>query len=485
MLDPLPSSGLWWVHVTIDGTDNFVGMRTPDPSASSNTPVFEHGTVSSAGFTIAGAIDPGSSYNKDGTITLVVANADLGNPGDGAVLDQTNAEAGPYGGTLNMPLLTNPVDNTDLPNGSYTLTTDGNCGILPGSSGPPPVPFTGIVPRYQVLLPPDDSAANGSQGEFNIGFDVKTGEILTYASSNVFRVTPGELQNPALPESCDATWEDVTPIILTTPVQFGDPILWTDPPPAARTFASNFTGGASFLFAYSDDDGANWIQASAAPPNGSADHETIGTGPYPAGSPFAAIAAASGFNNAVYYCAQGDVPASCQRSDDGGASFGPPVLIYDGVTTPCSGIHGHVKVAPDGTVWVPVRGCGSGQGYAISKDAGVTWSDLAVPGTSSGHWDPSIGIATDNTAYFCYGAADGHVHALISRDAGVNWVDDTDLGAVFGIQNGVFEEAVAGDPDRASCAFLGTTTSGNYGGLDFTGIWYPYIAPPTTVVTVG
>ena len=51
-------------------------------------------------------------------------------------------------------------------------------------------------------------------------------------------------------------------------------------------------------------------------------------------------------------------------------TFGPAVPIY---TDQCGGLHGHVKVAPDGTVYVPNRGCGGTQGGVVSEDNGITW----------------------------------------------------------------------------------------------------------------
>src|SRR5690242_16606442 len=45
------------------------------------------------------------------------------------------------------------------------------------------------VPRYQILGAPDGSGANGSSGEFNIGYNPRTGAILTNSSASVWKVT--------------------------------------------------------------------------------------------------------------------------------------------------------------------------------------------------------------------------------------------------------------------------------------------------------
>jgi hypothetical protein len=78
--------------------------------------------------------------------------------------------------------------------------------------------------------------------------------------------------------------------------------------------------------------------------------------------------------------------------------------------------------------------------------------------------------------YFGYSNGDGRPRVAVSRDEGVTWTDDTDLGAAIGLNNSVFASAVAGDGDRAAVAFLGTTTGGNYEAADFTGFWQLYVA---------
>ncbi|MGH8371927.1 MAG: PKD domain-containing protein [Gammaproteobacteria bacterium] len=331
------------------------------------------------------------------------------------------------------------------------------------------------VPRYQNFMPPNGSAANGGSGEFSIGFDPKTQNILTLSDLDTFRVTPPERRNPSLPESGPALWTNVSPSIVS--VSTLDPILFTDQT-TGRTFESMQTTGAEVLFGYTDDDGATWIQASAAPPNGGIDHETVGAGPYPA--PLAGLNAV--YPNAVYYCSQALFPDFCQRSDDGGVSFAPGTPADTGLTTACGGLHGHVKVAPDGTVYLPVAGCGDQQGGAVSTDAGNTWSEFLIPGSQSfvgGSTDPSIAIDQNNTAYDCYVDGQGvehHVHVAVSHDHGKTWINDTDIGAPVGVVMAVFPEAVAGSPGRAACGFVGSNVAGDHESLAYPGFWYLFIA---------
>jgi len=206
---------------------------------------------------------------------------------------------------------------------------------------------------------------------------------------------------------------------------------------------------------------------------------------YPAGQvPPNALWPATGTKRAVYYCSQSVASAFCSRSDDGGQSFGPGIPVKD---TACAAgaLHGHVKVAPDGTVYVPdTSKCAAAVGDTAkhviafaSADAGKTWTPRPIPqSTGGGGSDPSLGIATDGTAYMCYVEPDGTVHAAVSKDKGLTWAHGQDIGLAEGIVHAVFPQMIAGDPNRASCAFIGTSTAGNSGAADFKGVWYGYQA---------
>jgi PKD repeat protein len=280
-------------------------------------------------------------------------------------------------------------------------------------------------------------------------------------------VTPPELRSPALPESGPALWTDVSPPIASTTT--ADPILVTDQS-TGRTFVSNQTTGTQALFAYSDDDGATWTDPVVGLPDGGADHESIGVGPYPA----ALSGLATSYPNAVYYCSQAQVPDMCQRSDTGGLTWGPGVVAAAG--TGCQSLHGHIKVAPNGTVYLPNRSCGGSQGGVMSTNGGTTWSQFNVPGSGGSSSDPSLGVDSNNTVYYCYTPNDGSAHVAISHDGGQTWSSDRDIGAAAGVKQAVFPEAVAGDPGRAACGFVGTDTAGNFGSTSFPGKWYLFIA---------
>jgi hypothetical protein len=358
-------------------------------------------------------------------------------------------------------------------------------------------PTTPGVPRYQIFdNTTADAGQNNGQGEFNIGYNNTTKRIMAYngLQADIYRVTPAEIATPGKPECCAETWTQKP--ATSTGIVGLDPILWTDnwtdpnplpmqPASGARTFVSNSTVGTNAAYAATDDDGDSYVlPTGASPPNASSDHETIGSGVYPAA--LSALGNAVNHGHAVYYCAQ-TFPvggAACQRSDFYGASYGPSVPVYTGQAgSLCGGIHGHVHVGPDGTVYLPVRDCTGNAGLAVSPDGGTTWTLHAVPNspTQVHGSDPSIAIGANNTVYIFYitgnpDNTEGHVHVQVSTDHGANWSKDTDLGISHGVINSAFPEAVAGDGDRAACGFLGTDRPGFYEGQSFVGYWYLFIA---------
>jgi hypothetical protein len=374
------------------------------------------------------------------------------------------------------------------------LSGGGGSAGFPGFGLPDPtVPGN---PRYQNFYAPAGSTAEVGNGEFNIGYHPATGRMMLMNSGPIWRLTAPERLAQAKPECCEGLWEDVTNI---TTIAGLDPILWTDQV-TGRTFASNSTVGTNGVYGFSDDDGDTWNPLSASPPNASSDHETIGSGPYPNIAPYNLPLGLGDPANpvthgrAVYYCAQ-TFPvgaAGCQRSDVLGASYGPSILPYTGNNgDPCGGIHGHVHVGPDGTVYLPVRDCSGNAGLVVSIDAGVNWIENIVPNTQTQTHgsDPSVAIGKNNTIYFSYvrdepnadpqAPKQGHIHVQVgTKDSTghVTWTKDRDLGTSHGIMNAVFPEAVAGDDSRAAVGFVGTDRPGDYEGPAFPGVWYLFIA---------
>ncbi|WP_083684510.1 CARDB domain-containing protein [Massilia putida] len=335
---------------------------------------------------------------------------------------------------------------------------------------PKPVPATpgsGTPPSYTSYQPPAGSGLGTTAGEPSIGANWKSGKVMFQSNTQTLRVTFNDSVSPA-----SAVWEakSAAPPACTA-VTGLDPILWTDSK-LGRTIESQLLANplVNSLSCYTDDDAETWTPTQGGGVGQGVDHQSIGGGPYVSG--MAPVLAT--FPHAVYYCSQSIALATCARSDNGGLTYGPSMPVY--TIEQCGGLHGHVKVAPDGTVYLPNKSCGGRQGVAVSTDNGMIWTLRTIPNSTAGESDPSVGIGSDGTVYFGYQNGDGHPRVAVSRDRGATWTDDQDISAPFGVQNVAFPAVVAGDGDRAAFAYLGTTTAGNYQDAGFSGLWHLYVA---------
>src|SRR5438874_2560990 len=264
-----------------------------------------------------------------------------------------------------------------------------------------------------------------------------------------------------------------------------DPILFTDRQ-TGRTFASELTllSPDTVKISYTDDDGQTWVPDQTGGIASAVDHETIGGGPYhaPMISP-----PAPAYPNAVYYCSQDLETALCSRSDTGGLTYGPSVPMY--VSAQCGGLHGHVKVAADGTVYVPNRDCGGTQSVVVSEDNGASWAIHAVntctyaakPSLVGTGDDPALSVDASGRIYFAFSNYGTSAGVAVSEDKGQTWKNMYDVGAAYGVHNVAFPTATAGDAGRAAIAFYGSTTpngptTGDSNDTTFTGVWHTYVA---------
>jgi hypothetical protein len=348
------------------------------------------------------------------------------------------------------------------------------------------------APRFFNYASPPGIADNA--GEPSIGsnwtseqiFSNSNGPIPNGGAANYFggflsymvEVTFNDCQSPA-----KATWDRHQVLTANTTRVYGDPILFTDHT-TGRTFVTQEEGLTPLgsTTDITDNDGDSFLPSQGSGQPSCIDHETVGGGPYhlPLTSP-----PAPAYPDAVYYASQCGLspgPAVIALSLDGGFTFGPSVTMW---TTQCSGLHGHIKIAPDGTVYVPNKNCGGNAAVAVSTDNGLTWSIRPVPGAPTGGGgggseDASVGVATDGSIYLGWQGADGHPRIAVSNNQGVNWIRKTDVGASLGIVGCAFPAVVAGDGGlmngRAAFAFYGTTTTGAYASPGFAGVWYLYVA---------
>lgn len=330
----------------------------------------------------------------------------------------------------------------------------------------------GKAPTYHQFSAPAGVA--DSAGEPSIGSNWKSGNTLFTAYTDEYVVTFDD-------KALTSTWKDVNvdPTDPSNKISL-DPIGWTDHL-TGRTIVSQLYLACSAT-AYSDDDFATPGKPSEGCGTGinGFDHQTIGGGPYPKGM-------SGSYRHAVYYCSQAGAlllgKAYCSRSDDGGVTFGTPVALWN---TECSGIHGHVQVGPDGSVYVPNAVCGNRQGVAVSRDGGQTWKVRTIPGSIAGQSDPYVGIGLDNTLYVSYADGTGEARVAISRDHGKTWIRNLNVGSLAGIRNTEFAMVAAGNGRRASVAFLGTRTPGSTQAASFgksadgttytRGAWHLYVA---------
>lgn len=347
----------------------------------------------------------------------------------------------------------------------------GRVGLVPGDGeGLVANPIGPGVPRYQVYAPPE--GLSGNTGEPSVGYNPNSKQsVILSGLKTLFLQYPQDLE-PALPQACEGEWAERSSEI--TSVTTLDPIGFTDSLVRGKETGRTWIGqlaGANSVMAFSDDDGATWIPNQGGPFAAAVDHQTIAAGPYP--PPLNAVPNPI-YPNAFYYCGQDIAFASCARSDNGGLTFGAPTPVY--TVAQCAGIHGHVRVAPDGTVYLPSKACGPNVAISVSTDAASTWTQHPVPDSQPSIRDPSVAIATDNTAYFCYSDGDRNARVAVTKDRGATFQNITDLGKEMGIKHVMFTHAIAGDGDRATCAYVGTNTEGNPVALDFPGVWYLYFS---------
>lgn len=468
---PPPNARYLAFFTGADGLVYFAGMTT-FPDENGGQPVFRFGTGESA-FDDLGFGAPGSSYDVDGTITIVVPADRLGSavaPG-GVLTDlRVGARLSPGAGGAAY------FNGADLDQAAavadFQLPAMGACGEDDGGGGGGgggPVTIGG--PDFSLHVSP--AGIGDGAAEPTLDVNTQTSSIFFIAGTEVDRVKFDDGVSPARD-----TWEDKTGTL--SGLQTSDPILVADRD-TGRIFASQLVlGPGNSIQEYSDTDGESWEPSVGGSFKAGLDHQALGVGPYPAG-----VQIPHTYPNAVYYCSQDLYAAYCSRSDNGGVTFGVSVPVY--TLLECGGLHGHPKVAADGTVYLPNKGCNGGQALIVSEDAGQSWQIRAIPGSGQGRWDPSVAVASDGTLYVGY-MEQGNDKAMVvvSHDKGLTWSGPVDVGAPYGIRNGVFPAIVAGDPQRAAYFFLGTTKPGHSGDPATMGNttadpaddahWYAYVA---------
>ena len=347
---------------------------------------------------------------------------------------------------------------------------------------------TCALPAFDNYQPPVGTPRRDSAGEPSVGANWNTGNILAMARLTPYRISFTDSSSPANPVTEVSYFTKPIPGLVTG----FDPILFTDPI-TGRTIGGELVVAGGSTQAVATDDDLNTITnvfETGGPVQGF-DHQTIGGGPPKAG---VATQPTGSYPHMVYYASQQVAYATMATSLDGGLTYRPAIPMY--TAAQCTGLHGHVKVAPDGTVYLPNKNCGGKAAVVVSEDNGTNFSVRPIPQSSVGHDDPSIGIGAGGRVYVGYTGADNNPHVVVSDDKGMTWRDDLNLGfgivPMTGVKSSVFPSVVAGDNNRAAVFFVATTSpnpndaTGTDGvdaqGVDktpddnFFGTWYPYIA---------
>jgi hypothetical protein len=351
--------------------------------------------------------------------------------------------------------------------------------------------------------------SNGSNGvatggEPSMGYDPMRNAVLYGSSANPpieYRLTFKDHGARTTMRTADVT--------APTQQETLDAITFTDRR-TGRTFESQLLGACSAM-AYTDNAGASWTPSAGCGAGTLLDHQSVGGGPF-----HAPIPAGVSYPDAVYYCAQNGFNSSCAISLDGGQSFGPGVYIVDTPTNQvgdpygggCSGLHGHIKVGPDGTAYVPLKGCGGtptannltnseffggAPAVSVSTDNGLSWNVHTVPGAhNQDESDNAVDIDKGNRLYMAW--EDGTnpstttfgthsaAKAAFSDDEGQTWSKPVDLSSALGVRNVQFPEIVAGDKGRAAVSFIGTNAVGDDQHNGFKGpdgkpaVWHLYVS---------
>lgn len=499
-LPMLPPNGYWTVFFTNGAIEYFVSMQNTIDGGLAYT----YGHTEVIGQTTNQVTDGDllaeSGYGADGTITLV-ANASVFGAVASSELTTISANTQQLVGT---DFTGGGLLNYDTAESTDSFTLSGSCGTL-GGGGTITVraadsrdPSFSIYPTTATI----QSDLFGA-GEPTLDVNYATGSVflrfILGTAKAVFTDTPTETT---------VAWTDVTDSIngllsipgldpflggSYIPVAAGagvDPLLVGTPDTSvpSRIFTMQLLAGTSAM-SYSDDDGVNWDVAQGGGEPAGADNQSLAAGPYPEDFLLGPVVMS---DYAVYYCSHSSVNAFCSRSDDGGMTFKNsfPIFPVDGLC----GNHGHVKVGPDGTVYVPMNNsCLGTEGVTISTDGGITWNYVSVPETAGGRWDSSIAIARDGeTVYYAYaergpGGASSKDEPMVIKGQLIKGPTPTiqwdergaaNVGTPANLKNIVFSTMVAGDADRAAMIFHGTTTPGDSGApAAMAGaVWHLYAA---------
>lgn len=373
---------------------------------------------------VAGDLSGPLNLAFDGSSLLVATQGE----GQGTVEDRV-VRAGVT--ATGLPLAAPALNPTALPAAPPTFVHRGD-GVAMD-----PAPFREVLP--------EGTASSTGLGGFEPTIGVtKTGAVFINP-----KPTAG-LNTQHIMRSRDQglTWEDVSPRVgdqIVPPTDL-DPYIYVDRD-TGRLFTVQLYVGCSYL-AYSDDDGESWIHNPVACGIPGNDHQTLYSGP-------TTTLPTVGYPNAVYYCYNAIAYSGCGRSLDGGLTFHPAGAPY--AAPGCAGLHGHVAVGPDGTVYLPKGDCEEGPAVSVSTTDGTTWTEVQVAGPAFRGRDHESHVAVDakGNAYFVWTGADRRPYLSVSKDQGQTWSAPAMVGPP-GITTAWGPTIAAGDEGKIAVYYYGT-----------------------------
>ncbi|HLE97869.1 MAG TPA: sialidase family protein, partial [Candidatus Thermoplasmatota archaeon] len=259
-----------------------------------------------------------------------------------------------------------------------------------------------------------------------------------------------------------STWEDVTPAFPGGAVKMhpdtGDPYVYVDPVTGRVFDIDQRLLVTCHTVTYSDDLGETWSpDAATCVGSVTADHHTIVAAKRRTASPDL------GYANVVVVCWNAAPSTTCSRSFDGGRTFVPAGRPFhaDGPVPFTCGLNGHLKAAPDGTLYISQE-CDGAVRVAASTDDAATWtsSDVGsyvVPDSGDPEYDPALAVDSSGTVYCVYEDSDGRLWLVWSSDQGSTWVEPIEI-LPSTLTVGHLPALAAGGPGRVVVAYMGSDT---------------------------
>lgn len=284
------------------------------------------------------------------------------------------------------------------------------------------------------------------------------------------------------------TWEDVTPRlpggVVRSHFDTGDPYVYVDPATDRVFDLDQRFGVGQYSVSWSDDKGDSWtgpVFLCDAPP---CDHQTI-----VAFKP-RVVPASPTYASHVMVCYNQIHSAACKVSPDGGLTWTRASSPFLGVDPSkgapvnpqtvfgpgfCGGLHGHLRASADGVVYLGKGQCGVPM-VAITKDSGLTWTNVVISDSPIQGHEVTIAVDEENNVYANW-VAEGRLMLASSSDEGATWTEAIDVTPP-GLTATHLPVIAAGAAGKVVMAFAGTDDPEGYEeeeGDDADAKWHAFL----------